>query len=68
MLQPRVLAASKLPGISDLPRRARLHLAKALIAEEDGEYLVAEFELNLAVAAEEEAAAETAHSAPEPVA
>jgi hypothetical protein len=57
MLQPRVLAASKLPGISDLPRRARLHLAKALIAEEDGEYLVAEYELSLAVAAEEEAKA-----------
>ena len=57
MLQPKVLAVTKLPGISDLPRRARLHLAKALLAEQDGEYLVAEYELSLAVAAEEEAKA-----------
>jgi hypothetical protein len=57
MLQPKILAVTKLPGIADLPRRARLHFAKALIAEQDGEYLVAEYELSLAVAAEEEAKA-----------
>jgi hypothetical protein len=56
MLQSKVVAATKLPGISDLPRRVNLHFAKALIAEQEGEYLVAEFELNRAV--EEEAAAE----------
>jgi hypothetical protein len=57
MLDSRVVAAIKLPGISDLSRSTRLHLAKALIAEQDGEYLVAEYELSLAVAAEEEAKA-----------
>jgi hypothetical protein len=57
MLHSKVIAATKLPGISDLPRRARLHFAKAYIAEQDGEYLIAEFELNRAL---EEATAEAA--------
>jgi hypothetical protein len=66
MLDPRVVAAIKLPGISNLPRGARLHFAKAYVAEQDGEYLTAEFELNRAVA--EEAAAEDAHSDQKPAA
>ncbi len=54
MNQSKVVAATKLLGIADLPLHAKYHLAKALIAEQEGEYLVSEYELNLAVAAEEE--------------
>jgi hypothetical protein len=56
MLQSKVIAATKLPGVADLPRCAKLHFAKALIAEQEEEYLIAEFELNRAVG--EEAATE----------
>jgi hypothetical protein len=55
MNQSKVVAATKLPGIADLPLHAKCHFAKALLAEQDGEYLLAEFELHRAVA--EEAAA-----------
>jgi hypothetical protein len=44
--------------VSDLPLHAKFHFAKALIAEQEGNWLVAEFELNRAV--EEEAKAATA--------
>jgi hypothetical protein len=53
MNQSPVVAATKLPGISDLPLQAKFHFAKALIAEQEGNWLQAEFELNLAVAAED---------------
>jgi hypothetical protein len=56
MAQSQVVAATKLPGISDLPLHAKFHFAKALIAEQEGEYLLAEFELNRAVAEEAKAA------------
>jgi hypothetical protein len=58
MTQSQAVAATKLPGISDLPLHAKFHLAKALIAEQEGEYLLAEFELNRAVEEEVKAAAE----------
>jgi hypothetical protein len=56
MNQSKVVAATKLPGISDLPLHAKFHFAKALLAEQEGEYLLAELELNRAVAEEAKAA------------
>jgi hypothetical protein len=53
MYQSKVVEVAKLPGVSDLPKLARLHFCKALIAESEGNWLEAEFELNLAVAAED---------------
>jgi hypothetical protein len=48
-----VSAVTSLPGIADLPLQAKYHFAKALLAEQEGEYLLAELELYRAVAAEE---------------
>jgi hypothetical protein len=62
MAQPTFVEVAQLPGVNDLPGKVRLHFVKALQAENEGNWLLAEFELNLAVAAED------AHSAPEPVA
>jgi hypothetical protein len=53
MYQSKIVEVAKLPGVSDLPKLARLHFCKALIAEQEGNWLEAEFELNLAVAAED---------------
>jgi hypothetical protein len=47
-----VSAVTTLPGIADLPLQAKYHFAKALLAEQEGEYLLAEFELHRALAAE----------------
>jgi hypothetical protein len=49
---PPVSAITTFPGIADLPLQAKYHFAKALLAEQEGEYLLAEFELHRAVAAE----------------
>jgi hypothetical protein len=57
MLQSTVVAATQLPGIADLPLPAKFHFAKALIAEQEGEYLIVELELHWAVAAEAKATA-----------
>ncbi len=46
------VTAAMLPGIADLPPRTRRHLAMAFVAEQVGNYLIAAFELNQAVAAE----------------
>jgi hypothetical protein len=56
MNQSKVVAATKLPGIADLPLHAKCHFAKALLAEQEGNWLVAEFELNRAVEEESKAA------------
>jgi hypothetical protein len=56
MALSQAVAATKLPGIADLPLHAKFHFAKALIAEQEGEYLLAELELNRAVAEEVKAA------------
>ncbi len=53
MSQPTFVEVEKLPGVNDLPGKVRLHFAKALQAENEGNWLLAEFELNLAVAAED---------------
>jgi hypothetical protein len=66
MNQSKAVAATKFPGIADLPFQVKYHFAQALIAEQDGEYLIAEFELNRAV--EAEAAAEAARSDQKPAA
>jgi hypothetical protein len=50
---PPVSAITTLPGIVDLPLQAKYHFAKVLLAEQEGEYLLAEFELHRAVAADE---------------
>jgi hypothetical protein len=62
MTQPTFVEVVKLPGVNDLPGKVRLHFIKALQAEMEGNWLQAEFELNLAVAAED------AFSEPEPAA
>jgi hypothetical protein len=62
MTQHTLLEMAKLPGVKDLPPKVRLHFIKALLAEMEGNWLQAEFELNLAVAAED------AISKPAPVA
>jgi hypothetical protein len=43
--------------VKDLPGKVRFHFSKALIAEQEGNWLVAEFELNRAVVAEARATA-----------
>jgi hypothetical protein len=53
MPQPTFVEVAKLPGVKDLPGKVRLHFTKALQAENEGNWLQAEFELNLAVAAED---------------
>ena len=53
MTQPTFVEVAKLPGVNDLPPKVRLHFTKALLAEHEGNWLQAEFELNLAVAAED---------------
>jgi hypothetical protein len=60
MPQPTFVEVAQLPGVKDLPGKVRLHFTKALQAENEGNWLLAEFELNLAVAAED------AFSAPVP--
>jgi hypothetical protein len=62
MTQPTLLEVAKLPGVKDLPGKVRLHFAKALIAEREGNTALAEVELHRAVEAED------ALFAPEPVA
>jgi hypothetical protein len=62
MTQPTFVEMAKLPGVKDLPPKVRLHFIKALLAEQEGNWLQAEFELNRAVAAED------AISKPAPVA
>lgn len=62
MSQPAFVEVAQLPGVNDLPGKVRLHFTKALQAENEGNCLLAEFELNLAVAAED------AFSEPEPAA
>jgi hypothetical protein len=62
MTQSTLVEMGKLPGVKDLPPKVRLHFSKALLAEQEGNWLQAEFELNLAVAAED------ALSEPAPVA
>jgi hypothetical protein len=62
MTQFTFVEVAQLPGVKDLPPQVRLHFTKALIAEHEGNWLQAEFELNLAVAAED------ARSEREPVA
>jgi hypothetical protein len=52
MAQPTEVTAALLPGIVDLPRLTRFHLARAFIAEAVGNHLIAAFELTQAVAAE----------------
>ena len=47
------VTAAMLPGIADLPRLTRFHLARAFVAELVGNGLIAAFELQQAVAAEE---------------
>jgi hypothetical protein len=53
MSQPEFIEVTQLPGVNDLPGKVRLHFIKALQAENEGNWLLAEFELNLAVAAED---------------
>lgn len=53
MTQPTFVEVALLPGVNDLPSKVRLHFTKALQAENEGNWLQAEFELNLAVAAED---------------
>ena len=53
MSQPEFIEVAQLPGVNDLPGKVRLHFIKALQAENEGNWLLAEFELNLAVAAED---------------
>ena len=53
MSQPSFIEVAQLPGVNDLPGKVRLHFIKALQAENEGNWLLAEFELNLAVAAED---------------
>jgi hypothetical protein len=48
------VTAALLPGIEDLPRLTRFHLARAFVAELVGNDLIAAFELNQAVAAEDQ--------------
>jgi hypothetical protein len=62
MTQPTFIEVAQLPGVKDLPGKVRLHFIKALQAENEGNWLQAEFELNLAVVAED------AFSEPEPAA
>jgi hypothetical protein len=62
MEQSTFVEVAKLPGVKDLPGKVRLHFTKALQAENEGNWLQAEFELNLAVEAE------AALSVPAPVA
>jgi hypothetical protein len=52
MIQPTFIEVAQLPGVKDLPGKVRLHFTKALQAEMEGNWLHAEFELRLAVAAE----------------
>ena len=52
MEQPLVAAAAMLPGIADLKPRTKRHFVSALIAERQGNWLLAAFELKQAVAAE----------------
>jgi hypothetical protein len=53
MEHPTEVTAAMLPGIVDLPRLTRFHLARAFVAEQVGNRLIAAFELHQAVAAEE---------------
>jgi hypothetical protein len=53
MSHPTFVEVAQLPGVNDLPGKVRLHFTKALQAENEGNWLLAEFELNLAVAAED---------------
>jgi hypothetical protein len=53
MTHPTFVEVAQLPGVKDLPGKVRLHFTKALLAEHEGNWLQAEFELNLAVAAED---------------
>jgi hypothetical protein len=53
MTHPTFVEVAQLPGVNDLPGKVRLHFTKALLAEQEGNWLQAEFELNLAVAAAE---------------
>jgi hypothetical protein len=47
------VTAAMLPGIADLARLTRFHLARAFVAEQVGNGLIAAFELHQAVAAED---------------
>jgi hypothetical protein len=53
LTQPKFVELAQLPGVKDLPGKVRLHFTKALQAENEGNWLLAEFELNLAMAAED---------------
>jgi hypothetical protein len=53
MEHPTEVTAAMLPGIADLPRLTRFHLARVFVAEQVGNWLLAAFELHQAVAAEE---------------
>ena len=53
MTQSTLVEMAKLSGVKDLPPKVRLHFIKALLAERESNWLQAEFELNLAVAAED---------------
>jgi hypothetical protein len=54
MKQPSVAVAAMLPGIADLRPRTKCHFVSALIAERQGNWLLAAFELKQAVAAEDQ--------------
>jgi hypothetical protein len=53
LTQPKFVELAQLPGVKDLPGKVRLHFTKALQAENEGNWLLAEFELNLTMAAED---------------
>jgi hypothetical protein len=54
MRETSVAAAAMLPGIADLKPRTKRHFVSALIAERQGNWLLAAFELTQAVAAEDQ--------------
>jgi len=54
MSQSTFVDVAKLPGIADLPPRSKCHFVRAFIAERQGNWLIAAFELNQAVAAEDQ--------------
>jgi hypothetical protein len=51
---PSVATTAMLPGIADLKPRTKRHFVSALIAERQGNWLLAAFELKQAVAAEDQ--------------
>ncbi len=62
MEQPSVVTAALLPGIADLKPRTKRHFVSALIAERQGNWLLAAFELRQAVAAEDQETSEPEES------